>query len=339
VEYDLSRLASLVNGRLNGDPTAIITSISSLDQARPDQIAYCSEKKYTKLLEATRAGAVVLSEEYATVFNGNAIIVDNPHLCFTKIAQLLHAMPTVEGEVHPSATVSSTATIAGSAWIGPNVVIEAEATIGECAYVSAGCYVGSGATIGSHSRLYPGVVVRDLCSIGNNCILHPGAVIGSDGFGFVRDGEVWEKVPQLGRVVIEDNVEVGANTTIDRGAIEDTVIHEGVKIDNLVQIAHNVEIGENTVIAGCAGIAGSAKIGKRCSIGGRANIFQHIEIADDVAIAATSLVRKSITKPGIYSSAIRAEKLDKWQRNISRLGELDTTVRRLRMIEKELKKK
>lgn len=339
MEYDLSHLANLVNGRLNGNPTTKITSISSLNEARPDQIAYCSEKKYTKLLEATRAGAVVLSEEYATVFSGNSIIVDNPHLCFTKIAQLLHAQQTVEGGIHTSATVSSMATVAESAWVGPNVVIEAGATIGEYAYVDAGCYIGSSATIGNYTRLYPGIVIRDACFVGDNCILHSGVVIGSDGFGLVRDGEVWEKVPQIGRVIIEDNVEVGANTTIDRGAIDDTVIHKGVKIDNLVQIAHNVEIGENTAIAGCTGIAGSAKIGKRCSIGGAANIGGHLEIADDVVIGATTTVRKSIAEPGIYSSVLRAEKLGKWQRIVSRLGELDTIVRRLRFIEKELKKK
>ena len=339
MEYDLAYLASFLNGKLNGDSGYKINSISSLDQAQPDQISYCSEKKYSKQLETTRAGAVVISQEYVSSFNGNSIVVDNPHLSFVKIARLLHPENSFEAAVHPSAIVSSNATVSPTAWIGPNVVIEDGANIGDKAYVGAGCYVGQNTKVGDGSKLYPGVTVQHESIVGSQCVLYAGVVIGSDGFGFARDGEVWEKIPQVGRAVVGDDVEIGANTTIDRGAIHDTVIHSGVKIDNLVHIAHNVEIGENTIIAACTGIAGSAKLGKRCSIGGSARIFGHIEIADDVVIAANSLVGRSIKEPGVYSSAIRAEKLDKWQKNIARFGELDSIARRLRMIEKEMKKK
>jgi len=336
--YDLLQLASLCGAELRGDPDKVITEISSLEGATEDQITFFLDSKFLKQLQATRAGAVIVDAKNAEAVNGNALISDNPHLAFAKIAQALH-LPVQEAQgISVSAVVAADSTIATSARIGPNVIIESEAIIGDDVQIGAGTYIGSGVTIGAGTRIRPNVVIENRCEIGRNCLIQPGAVIGGDGFGFAKNGDAWEKIPQIGRVVIKDNVEIGANTTIDRGAITDTVIHQGVKIDNLVMIAHNVEIGENTAIAALAGVAGSAVVGKRCSIGGQVGIFGHITVTDDVVVAATSLVRRSIKKPGVYSGSVYADRLDKWQRNHARLGELDNLARRLIRLEKECSK-
>jgi len=229
------------------------------------------------------------------------------------------------------------ARVAVTAYIGAHAVIESGVTIADGAYIGPGCVVGAYAVVGAHSRLTAQVFVGERCVIGDGCLFQPGVVIGADGFGYARDGERWEKVPQLGRVVIGNAVEVGANTTIDRGSLNDTVIGDGVKLDNLIQIAHNVRIGEHTAIAACAGIAGSTTVGKRCTIGGQAGIMGHIEIADDVHITACSFVSGTITKPGVYSASLRAEPAEKWRRNAARLHHLDEMARRLRELEAKLK--
>jgi len=252
------------------------------------------------------------------------------------VADLLHPPSGFRPGVHPTAVVSPAAKVASTASIGPHAVVEAGAMIGEGVYIGAGCYVGAHATIGAKTRLVAHVVMGERCVAGNDCLFHPGAVIGSDGFGFAKDGEQWQKVPQLGRVVIGNKVEVGANTTIDRGALNDTVIGDGVKLDNQIQIAHNVRIGENTAIAACVGIAGSTIIGKRCTLGGQAGVTGHLEIVDDVHVTAGSLVTSSIAQPGVYSSSLKAEPVEKWRRNAARLHHLDEIVRRLAKLEERL---
>jgi len=217
-------------------------------------------------------------------------------------------------------------------------VIEAEAEIGESVYVGPGCFVGAGARLGAGTRLTANVTVAHDCVLGERCTAHPGAVIGSDGFGYARDGERWVTVPQLGRVVIGNDVDVGANTTIDRGALDDTVIADGVKLDNLIQIAHNVQIGEHTAMAGCVGVAGSAVIGKRCMIGGGAGIAGHLTIVDDVHVTGTSLISGSVAQAGIYSSAISAEEAARWRRNAARLRHLDELARRVQAMEEKLER-
>jgi UDP-3-O-[3-hydroxymyristoyl] glucosamine N-acyltransferase len=266
---------------------------------------------------------------------GPALIVENPHLCFARVAQLLHPSPAFKPGAHASAVISSSARIAKSAWVGPHSVVEDGAEIMDDAYIGPGCLLGSRATVGARSRLVGHVVIGDQCVVGADCLLHPGAVIGSDGFGFAKDGEQWQKVPQLGRVIVGNSVEVGANTTIDRGALDDTLIGNGVKLDNQIQIAHNVHLGDNTAIAAFVGIAGSTRIGKRCTIGGQAGITGHLEIADDVHITAGSLVTSSIRQAGAYSSSLKAEPAEKWRRNAARLHHLDEMSQRLKTLEEK----
>lgn len=332
----LAELARRFQGRVRGNPDLVVERVAPLESAGPHDIAYLSDSKYLPKLADTTAGAVILTEADSSHYAGSALIVANPHLCFARVAQWLHPFPAFQPGVHPTAVIDPASRIARTAWIGPHSVVEGGAEIGEDAYVGPGCIVGNHASIGARTRLVGHVYIADRCAIGEDCLFHPGSVIGSDGFGYARDGDQWQKVPQLGRVVIGNNVEVGANTTIDRGTLNDTVIGDGVKLDNLVQIAHNVHIGENTAMAGCSGIAGSTVIGKRCTIGGQAGIAGHIEITDDVHIMGCSLVSSSIMKPGVYSSSIKAEPVEKWRRNVVRLYHLDEMARRLGKLEAKL---
>lgn len=332
----LAELARRFQGRVRGNPDLVVERVAPLESAGPHDIAYLSDRKYLATLANTAAGAVILSEADASHYAGSALIVANPHLCFARVAQWLHPFPAFQPGVHPTAVIGPASRIARTAWIGPHSVVEGGAEIGEDVYVGPGCIVGNHVAIGARTRLVGHVSIADRCVIGEDCLLHPGSVIGSDGFGYARDGDQWQKVPQLGRVVIGNSVDVGANTTIDRGALNDTVIGNGVKLDNLIQIAHNVHIGENTAIAACVGIAGSAKIGRRCTIGGQAGINGHLEIADDVHITATSLVTSSIKQAGVYSSSIKAEPVEKWRRNSARLHHLDEMARRLGKLEAKL---
>src|SRR3990170_5372478 len=332
----LAELARRFQGKVRGDADVVIEGVASLHTAGPRDIAYVGDRKYLPQLAGTKAGAVILAETDMAHYSGSALIVANPHLCFAQVADLLHPPPGFRPGVDPTAVVSPAAKVASTAWIGPHAVVEAGATIGEGVYIGAGCYVGARATIGAKTRLVGRVAMGERCVAGNDCLFHPGAVIGSDGFGFAKDGEQWQKVPQLGRVVIGNNVEVGANTTIDRGALNDTVIGDGVKLDNQIQIAHNVRIGAHTAIAACVGIAGSSVIGRRCTIGGQAGLTGHLEIADDVHITAGSLVTSSIKQAGAYSSSLKAEPAEKWRRNAARLHHLDEMARRLTRLEEKL---
>ncbi len=334
----LEELARRFLGRVQGDGAREIDGVATLTDAGPREIAFLANPRYQKHLAVTRAAAVILAPKDAEDFSGNALIVDNPHLCFAGVAALLHPDPGFSPGIHPSAVVAEDARVAASAWIGAQAVVEAGVTISDNVYIGPGCYIDRLATIEEGSRLVANVTVCQRCIVGKRCIIHPGAVIGSDGFGYVRDDVRWIKVPQLGRVVIGDDVEIGSNTTIDRGALEDTVLGDGVKLDNLIQIAHNVQIGEHTALAALAGVAGSTIIGKRCTFGGRAGIAGHLEIADDVHITGTSLVSGSIANAGTYSSAISAEEAGAWRRNAARLRQLDAMVRRLTELEQKVQR-
>lgn len=335
--FTLAELARRFQGKVRGDPEVTVERVATLEAAGPSDIAYVSDRKYAARLSDTAAGAVILTEADAQHFSGTALIVDNPHLCFASVATLLHPPRAFEPGVHSTAAVEPSARVAKTAFVGPQAVIGRNAIIGDETYIGAGCVVGDDAAIGARTRLMAQVTIEERCVIGENCLIHAGAVIGSDGFGYAKVGERWQKVPQLGRVIIGSDVEVGANTTIDRGALNDTVIGNGVKLDNLIQIAHNVRIGDNTAIAACAGIAGSTVIGKRCTIGGQAGIVGHIVIADDVHIMATSLVTSSIAQAGVYSASLKAEPVEKWRRNAARLHQLDEMARRLGKLENKLK--
>lgn len=339
MDHDLAQLAKLCGGRIKGDGTIIVSSVAPIDTAGPDQITYLVNSKYRHYLETTKAGAVLLTEEAAKDYSGIAIIVSDPHVGFAIVARKLHPPRDNQPGIHPSAQISSDASVSSSAWIGPNVVIDCNAEISDNVTIGAGSFIGKSVSIGNGTMLHSNVSINERCIIGKECVFQSGVVIGGDGFGYVADDKKqWIRIPQLGRVIISDRVEIGANTTIDRGALKDTEIHDGVKIDNLVQIAHNVIVRENTAIAACTGIAGSAVIGKRCSIGGQVGILGHLEVGDDVVIAATSLVSKSISGPGVYSSSLRVDTLRNWQKNETRIYQLDEMAHRLGQLEKEIKK-
>ena len=264
------------------------------------------------------------------------LIVSDPQLAFAKIAQRFNS-PVLpwQGGVHPSAVISEKATLGHNVSIGPNSVVHHEARIGEGTSIGAGCVVGEGSTIGSNCIIHPNVTLYHRISIGNYVTIHSGAVVGADGFGFANEGGQWVKIPQLGSLNIGDYVQIGANTTIDRGALNDTIIEQGVILDNQIQIAHNCVIGAYTAIAGCVGIAGSAKIGRHCLIGGAACINGHVEITDQVIITGLTMVTKSIKKPGVYSSGTIAQSNSEWHRNAIRFQQLDHIAKRVRKLEKE----
>ncbi|MFQ5995956.1 MAG: UDP-3-O-(3-hydroxymyristoyl)glucosamine N-acyltransferase [Acidiferrobacterales bacterium] len=334
----LSELARRFGGEVYGDPNVEIDGVASLASAGPRDISYFADKRYDHVLKTTTAGVVLLGEQDAERFTGNAWVVENPRLCFASIATLLHPRAPFQPGKHPMASVDPTATVANSAWLGPHSVIEAGAVIGEDVFLGSTCHVGARARVDKGTWLTVRVVIGHDCTIGENCTIHPGAVIGSDGFGYVSDGQRWVKVPQIGGVRIGNDVEIGANTTIDRGTLDDTVIGDGVKLDNLIQIGHNVCVGDYTAMAAQVGVAGSTHIGKHCTIAGQAGISDNLEIADGVHITARSLVTKSITQSGVYSSGFRAQPAAKWRRNVTRFSQLDDMAKRLRLLEQEVQR-
>jgi UDP-3-O-[3-hydroxymyristoyl] glucosamine N-acyltransferase len=336
--FKLADLARRFNGQIRGDPDVEIHGVATLSNAGPHDITYVTKKKYFAALSKTSAGAVILTANNADKCNRNAFIADNPRLCFAQVASLFNPLIPFEPGVHPTACVADDATVADDAWIGPQAVIEPGVFIGRGAFVGPGCFVSARSVIGVNTRLVARIVVNYDCVVGENCLLHPGVVIGSDGFGFAKSGSVWLKVPQLGGVRIGNDVEIGANTAIDRGTMDDTVIGNGVKLDNLIQIAHNVHIGDHTAIAACVGIAGSTHVGRRCAIGGQVAISDHLEITDDVYITLGSRVTSSINEPGAYSSSLKAEPVEKWKRNLVRLSQLDEMAKRLKALEMEIER-
>ena len=279
--------------------------------------------RYHKQMQATRATAVLVGPDHAADCPVAALIDPNPYLAYARIADLLHPQAAPAPGIHAAAAVAKSARIAASASVGPLAVIEDEVDIGERVYVGPGCIVQRGARIGADSRLISRVNLYPGVRIGRRCILHAGAVVGADGFGFAPDAGAWVKVPQLGSVQVGDDVEIGANTTIDRGAIDDTIVEQGVKLDNQIQVGHNVTIGAHTAIAGCVGISGSTTIGQRCMIGGGVGIAGHLTIADDVVVTGCSLVSASIRNAGSYSSGMPAVETRMWRRMVAHLRRLD----------------
>jgi UDP-3-O-[3-hydroxymyristoyl] glucosamine N-acyltransferase len=276
---------------------------------------------------STRATAVVVGPDQAGSCPVAALIDSNPYLAYARIADLLHPQAPPTPGIHPSAVVSGIARIPASATVGPLAVIEDEVELGERVFVGPGCIVQRGARLGADTRLTARVTVCADVRIGQRCIVHAGAVIGADGFGFAPDAGTWVKVPQVGTVEVGDDVEIGANTTIDRGAIDDTVVENGVKLDNQIQVGHNVTIGAHTAVAGCVGISGSTTIGQRCMIGGGVGIAGHLTIADDVVVTGCSLVSASIRQAGSYSSGMPAVETRMWRRMVAHLRRLDSKER------------
>ncbi len=338
MQVTLKEIASQVGGKIEGED-CLISSVATLRNARSGSISFLSSHNYRKYLKDTRASAVILKESDLELCPASALVTDNPYLVYARVVALLNPESSIDSGIHPSAIIDKSSKIDSSVWVGPNCTIGPGVTLEANVYVGPGCVVERDTTIGESSKLVANVTICHNSVIGHNVIMHPGVVIGSDGFGIANNEGVWVKVPQLGRVVIGDNVEIGANTTIDRGALEDTVLEEGVKLDNQIQIAHNVYIGAHTAIAGCVGIAGSAHIGKHCAIGGAAVVLGHLEIVDGVQINAMSLVSKSIMEPGIYSSGMPVQDNKTWNLNYARFRQLDGMARSLKKIEKNIDSK
>jgi UDP-3-O-[3-hydroxymyristoyl] glucosamine N-acyltransferase len=334
--YRLDDIAARFGGRVLGNAGVEIVQVATLDSAQANNIAFLANSKYRAQLATTSAGAVIVAEADAEATELPRIICDNPYSYFAKLSAFLNPLPSAPAGIHSSAVVGEGARIAASAHIGPNVVIGAAAQVGADCVVMDGCSIGAGVVIGENVRLYPRVVIYHGCVLGNNVIAHSGVVIGADGFGIAMEEGRWLKIPQIGRVVIGNDVEIGANTTIDRGALDDTVIEEGVKLDNQIQVAHNVRIGAHTAIAGCVGIAGSATIGKYCRIGGSAGILGHLQIADYVEIASFTLIGKSIKERGSYSGIFPFSSNQEWRKNAAHLRHLDKLADRIKQLEQQM---
>ena len=333
----LAELSKLIGANVHGDPGISISGIATLELATKNDLSFFSNRKYHQYLANTQAAIVILQADDIEQCPTNAIVTDDPYLAYAKIATYLTEKVPQKSHIASSAVIADDVKIGDNIIIGANVVIHSGVKIANNVTIQAGCVISERVTIADGSFLYPNVSIYPNVAIGQHVIIHSGAVLGSDGFGIANEQGQWIKVPQLGSLIVGNHVEIGANTTIDRGAIEDTIIEDGVKLDNLIQIAHNVHIGENTVMAGCVGVAGSASIGKNCAIGGGAGILGHLNITDNVHITATSLVTKSISKSGIYSSGTPLEESQKWHKNFVRFKQLDCMARRLTQLEKQHK--
>jgi UDP-3-O-[3-hydroxymyristoyl] glucosamine N-acyltransferase len=319
--FTLAQIASQLGGRVVGDSQVLIGQVGSLERAGRGQIAFLANPKYRAKLAGTGASAVVLAPDAESLTALPRIVSDNPYAYFARVSKLFNPVVLQEPGVHAAAVVSK------------------KATLGKNVSIGAGCVIGDDVTIGDDSCLYPTVVVYPGCRIGARAIIHSGAVIGADGFGIAADGGRWEKIPQAGAVVIGDDVEIGASSTVDRGAMDDTVIGDGVKLDNQVQIGHNCRIGAHTALAGCAAVAGSAEIGSHCTIGAGALILGHLSICDHVHVSADTVISRSIREPGTYTGMFPFDDNASWARNTALVRHLAELADRVRALEQKLKEK
>ena len=334
--YRLDELARRFDLELRGRGDAPIRGVSTLAAASADRLAFLANPRYAGDLRATRAGVVVLREEHANQCPTAMLLAEDPYLAYARIATLFERQAAAEPGMHPSAVVEAGARVAAGASIGAFCHIAGSAIVEDGAVIGPHCIVGDGCSVGAQSRMVARVTLVTRVRLGKRVLIHPGAVLGADGFGIANDHGRWIKVPQLGGVLVGDDCEIGANTTIDRGALEDTVLEEDVRLDNQIQIAHNVFIGAHTAMAGCSAVAGSARIGRHCLIGGSAGVLGHLEIADRVTITAMSLVSHSIRESGDYSSGAPLQDNRAWRKNAARFKHLDDMARRLAELEKRL---
>jgi UDP-3-O-[3-hydroxymyristoyl] glucosamine N-acyltransferase len=327
----LKALVAELGGMLIGDD-AEIDRVASIANAKSGSITFITDTKYRKSLSATKASAVILANDNTAFCSLPCIVTENPYAYFAKVSALLNPKHNIAQGIHPTALVDTTAQINKSCAIAANVVIGANVSFADGVEIGPGCFIGNNVTIGKNTQLQANVTIYSDCILGANVNIAAGAIIGADGFGYANQAGVWVRIPQVGRVVIKDNVDIGANTTVDRGALDDTVIEQGVKLDNLIHIGHNCIIGEHTVIAGCVGIAGSAKIGKRCQIGGAAMILGHLEIADDVTISPGSMITRSLKKADTYTALMPFQAHSEWLKtaaSVRHLTELNEKVKQL----------
>ena len=335
----LGELAERVGAQLHGDGAVTIEGVCTLQEGRPGCISFLANPRYRKYLTDTRAAAVILAADQLEGCTVPALVSGNPYATYARVATLLSDTGAPAAGIHASAVVAAGSRIDPTAVIGPLCVIEEAVQIGAGVVLGPGCIIQHGARIGDRSRLVANVTLCHGVQLGQRCLIHPGTVIGSDGFGIAKDEGRWLKVPQLGSVRIGDDVEIGANTSIDRGALEDTIIGDGVKLDNQIQVAHNVQIGAHTAVAGCAGISGSAKIGEHCMLAGGVGVVGHLEIADHTVVTGMSMVTKSITRSGVYSSGLSVQPNDQWNKTVARLRHLDELARRVQALERKLDRK
>ncbi|GKX46510.1 UDP-3-O-(3-hydroxymyristoyl)glucosamine N-acyltransferase [Pectobacterium carotovorum] len=332
----LDALAQQLDAQLHGDGDIVITGVASMHSAKTGQITFLSDSRYREQLAGTQASVVVLTEADLPYCQVAALVVKNPYLTYARMAQLLDTTPQPATDIAPSAVIASGATLGQNVSVGANAVIESGAQLGDGVVIGPGCFIGKDARIGAGTRLWANVTIYHRVELGEHCLIQSGTVIGSDGFGYANDRGNWVKIPQLGTVRIGDRVEIGASTTIDRGALDDTVIGNGVIIDNQCQIAHNVVIGDNTAVAGGVIMAGSLKIGRYCMIGGASVINGHMEICDKVTVTGMGMVMRPITEPGVYSSGIPLQPNKVWRKTAALVMNIDEISKRLKAVERKV---
>lgn len=332
----LGQLATLLGAELHGDASIEVSRVANLETAGSGEISFLSDSKYQSFLAQTAASAVLVKAADLSVCQTNALVVKDPYVGFARVAQLLDSTPQPALDIHPTAVIAADVQLGQNVAIGPHAVIESGAVLGDGVAIGPGCFVGKNSRLGKGSRLWANVTIYHNVEIGGACLIQSGTVIGADGFGYANERGEWIKIPQVGKVILGNRVEIGASTTIDRGAIDDTIIADNVIIDNQCQIAHNVEIGYGTAIAGGTVIAGSAKIGKYCIIGGAAVINGHIQVCDQATITGMAMVMRSISEPGIYSSGVPAQSNKEWRKMAARVLHIDEMHKRLNQLEKRI---
>ena len=336
VSYSLQELVERFGGEIVGDPAVRVSRVATLDNAAADAVAFLANPRYRKQLGSTKAGAVIIGPGHRDDTSCPRIVHEDPYVCFARVSALLAPPRHARPGIHPTAVVDPQAHVDPGAEVGPHASIGRAARIGPGAVIGAGSTLGENTSVGRDCHLHANVSIYGGCTLGERVIVHSGAVIGADGFGIAFDRDHWVKVPQIGGVRIGNDVEIGASTTIDRGAIEDTVIEDGVKLDNQIQVAHNVRIGAHTAIAACTGIAGSVHIGRYCRIGGAVGIAGHVTITDHVEVSGHTSITKSIDKPGVYSGVYPFEPNREWRRNAVQLRHLDRLAQRIAVLENQL---
>jgi len=330
----LQEIATALDAELHGDGSVEINAISAMHNTQPGSITFLNDSKFSDKLESITASAVIVREADLAACKTNALVMKNPYVGFALVAQLLDTTPVAASDIAPSAVIAADVVMGKNVAIGANAVIETGVTLADNVIIGAGCFVGKNTNIGTGTQLWANVTIYHNVIIGAECLVHSSTVIGADGFGFANDGDKWIKIPQIGRVIIGDRVDIGACSTIDRGAIEDTIIADGVIIDNQCQIGHNVQIGKNTALSGGTLLAGSLKLGANCLIGGGSVINGHMEITDNVAITGMSMVMRPIEKAGVYSSGIPAQGNRDWRKQTARIMKIDEMHKRLTKLEK-----
>ncbi|WP_060510051.1 UDP-3-O-(3-hydroxymyristoyl)glucosamine N-acyltransferase [Pseudomonas sp. NBRC 111124] len=336
VTMTLGQLAEALGATLKGPEALQITGLATLQEAGPGQLSFLANPQYRKYLDNCQAAAVLLKAADAEGFAGNALIVPDPYLAYARISHLFDPKPKAVAGIHPSAVVAEDAQVDASASVGPFAVIESGARIGANVSIGAHCFIGARCVVGEGGWLAPRVTLYHDVTIGKRVVIQSGAVIGGEGFGFANEKGIWRKIAQIGGVTVGDDVEIGVNTAVDRGALSDTRIGDGVKLDNQIQIAHNVQIGDHTAMAACVGISGSARIGKHCMLAGGVGLVGHIDICDNVFVSGMTMVTRSITEPGSYSSGTAMQPLADWRKSAARIRQLDDMAKRLQQLEKRV---